>query len=158
MTKKSQSRLERDQLQKNLQQPNQCWDDLNGIYNNCQAALTTMTARIVAIYKTEGLVSFIENKAEVAQLLRGLRQDRNEFQAELTAIQQLHAGKTGGSEESYLDRESLEIFENYRNWHARFEAVFVPTVERLVAEVADIGQRIAAAKIEQNTTNEEVTA
>jgi hypothetical protein len=159
MTKKSQSRLERDAAEKNAQQPNQCWDDLKGIYNTCQAALTTMTSRIVDIYNTNGLAHFIENKAEIAQLLRGLRQDRKEFQDELTAIYKLHADKFGGSVESYLDRESLEIFESYRNWQAKFEAVYVPTVERLVAEVAAVGDRIVKMKAAQtNTDQEEVQA
>jgi sulfur relay (sulfurtransferase) DsrC/TusE family protein len=158
MTKKSQNRLARDaaQAQSANSEPNRCWDELNGIYNKCQTAITDMEQRVIALYSVEGLAKYLDHRTEVVALLRGLRNDKDEFQRELTEIHSKHADRSGGSEESYLDRESLEIFENYRNWYAKFEAVFVPTVEHLIAHITAVGQKIVAIKTaEQAQTNQE---
>lgn len=163
MTKKSQARMERDMREKaltNEKLENRCWDDLRDIHAKCQMALNNIVSRVTSLYSIEGLGGLITNRAEVAVQLRGLAADRTEFQNELNAILSLHSGRTGGSEDSYMNREALDIFESYRNWQAKFEAVFVPTVEQLIAVVAEVGQRIANQKNQETPTHqpEAVTA
>ncbi len=158
MTQKSDARKARDAHEKLMKQEpieNQCWDDLKNIYTKCQIGLNNTVQRVTALYSIEGLGAAVPNRQEVAVQLRGLARDRDEFQKELSAIYSLHADRSGGSEDSYLNRESLDIFESYRNWQSKFEAVFVPTVEQLIAVVAEIGARYVQS---QQTTETEAVS
>ena len=159
MTQKSHARQLRDAQQKTLESQkmeNRCWDDLLNIHSKCQIGLNNVVSRITALYSIDGLGAMIPNRAEVAVQLRGLAKDRDEFQQELNDIYQLHKDKIGGSDDSYLNRQALDIFESYRNWQAKYEGVLLPNVEQLIAIVAGIAQSLPNKPVQ--TTEQTVEA
>lgn len=135
MTKKSQSRVSRDEYEKAHKTGSTCWSDLNNIYNACYSAVNNAKARINELYKMDHVRPFLDNSVEIAINIRGVVDDSRRLLESLELIHAKHAVKEGGAEPETQDLiESLQLSGEYEQWQSHLELSLLPTVEYLIAE------------------------
>lgn len=145
MTKKSAGRLARDAKEKEferLKETNTCWDELKQIGSNCADMMVTTNSQLAAIYKTEGLINFLDNPTEVKTMLRGLSQDLTQFNTDLSRIFSAHKERSGGFKDEEDFAASITIFEEYHAFQTRYESVVSPTVNYLLEQAAIAEKKI----------------
>lgn len=162
MTKKSQSRISRDEYEKAHKTGSTCWNDLNNIYNACFNAVTNAKARINELYTLNHVRPFLDNSVEIAINIRGVVDDSRRLLESLEVIHAKHATKEGGAEVDTNDLiESLQLSGEYEQWQSHLELALLPTVEYLIAEFTTAHTRFlmkeSLAKAE-TTSNEEAPA
>lgn len=153
MTKKSASRLARDKAKKDLI-GNSCWDDLNGIYNECARLLHSHTA--IANYAGDrDLHRFLGDPTLTVANLRSLTKDLQQMAVELAQIKKQHEGKTGGSSNPDEVMSTFSIYEMYNLFTERHNAVLMPTVYQILEEFGEAEKRRNAYRAAQAPTDAE---
>jgi len=165
MTKKSASRLARDQAQANNQRHmanntsykgekealknNTCWDDLNGIYTGVVQMLATH-ASISQLANNKELIGAIVNKTALIENIRSLANDLREMHNRLNGIYSLHKDKTGGSNDPDVVFSTITIAEQYNKLMEDHEGVIAPTAYYIL-EQFDQAEKILMAAQRVNT-------
>ena len=143
MTKKSFTRQQRDakdMLDKTLP-PNQCWDELNGIYD--AAKLTLQQHNMVATYKNSPeVLKHLENPASTVNNLRVLGKDIQQLSVELTEIHNKHKDKTGGSKNIDDVMRTIELGSEYQTLLQKHDAVVMPTALKVLEDFAAAEQKV----------------
>lgn len=157
MTQKSMARRQRDQAAETHKTGSTCWDDLTNIHSACLYSINNAAARLDGLYSTPGIKEHIHNGKEIAINLRGVIDDRSRLLARLNAIQQKHAGKTGGVTEEDPDAlvQSMRLVGEYEEWNSHVEMAFLPSVEYLVSEFSNAYQRLLTATAIQEAKDKE---
>ena len=132
MTKKSANRLARDKIKKDLHD-NQCWDDLNNMYTN-MLQLISQHANISTLAQRKDIIACVENKETLIMNIRALSNDLRTMNEDLVKIKALHEGKTGGSQDPDEVFSSINIFEHYRLFMERHDAVIMPTALHIIEQ------------------------
>lgn len=176
MTKKSYARMQRDQLKKNsaemlkasgidisdcsseedsmekLLENNTTWDDLKELYQKSAEQLTGNYQVLIDLFKTPGLIPYLEQDEyrETLILFKGIQKDFEQLSSVLRLIYDRHAQRTGGAKTEDEFIESINIFEDYSNYTARYNALISPTFTTIVdrAGIA-LGKINEAVKAEQ---------
>jgi len=140
MTKKSSARLARDAMEKKKERSkielkdNNCWGDLNDIYQKNGQMLMAHTA-LASVAQDKELLECIPDKATIVDLIRGLARDTVQLSVELKEIYSNHADKTGGSQDANEVMRSIQIAEHYNLWVERYSAVIMPTVYQITEQL-----------------------
>lgn len=145
MTKKSQARLARDAYKNSAE--NNCWDSLNEIHGACVTSITEANNNLVAVYGVDGVIATIPDKVNVKIAMKGLTQDLSGFSTELAGIHALHSDRTGGFKDQDDFILSIGIFEKYKDYQMRYDALILPNAEFLLEQAGlafNALQRIAA--------------
>lgn len=146
MTKKSQGRLARDEMQKQHKAGSTCWSDLENIYTACNNAVVNAKQKIHDLYSEKYVRPFLENHKEIAVNLRGITDDGNRLLESLNSIRAKHIDKKGGAEvDSQELIESLQLSSEYEQWQSQLELAFLPTVEYLISEFSAAHNRYLTA-------------
>ena len=134
MTKKSAARLMKDAAKaeanrrnKEGQPENTCWTDLENIYMNTVALLSSHT-RLASLAQDKELIGYVADKVTLIGLIKSLSSDLNTMSGELKQIHDQHAGKTGGGVDGDEVMESITIYEQYNLFMERHDGVIMPTV------------------------------
>lgn len=144
MTKKSAARLARDA---NIKECNTCWDDLNNIYDTCLVGINNAVVRLSDLYKDVSVRPFLENKKEIAILLRGVGKDKKELAARLETIHEKHMDKTGGmtkQDRESFDMLSLNLANDYNEWNTVMQTAFIPNIDYLIMQYGLAAEKMMA--------------
>lgn len=148
MTKKSLARLARDAEKKRTQdqlKKNNCWDDLNNIYQECCNLLGAHT-HLAGLAQNKEVIAKVGDKETLTRNLRMLAQDLGNLKSELLQIRATHEGKTGGSNDPDVVFSTIEVFERYNLFMERHEAVVMPTVYHILEQFKQAEDAVAAEK------------
>lgn len=151
MTKKSHARLQRDaEAKKNgegkisMQQRvgknakinplNNCWDDLNTIYESC-AQLIFQHVHLASYLRNQPLMCEVVNRDQLVANIQLLSNDLGKLRDELTEINNQHNTKSGGSQDPDEVMFTITIYEQYQLFMQRHDAVVMPTVYHIVEQL-----------------------
>ena len=124
MTKKSEGRLARDEIKKN----NRMWDELEEQYQSIVSSLRGPHDEMIKLYAEPLIYQSVPNKQETANAFRALSSDLRSFNADLTSIHNLHAGRTGGVKNDADEDMGAVVYEAYVGFNTRYHAVIMPSI------------------------------
>lgn len=136
MTKKSSARLARDAQKKHAKETaklNNCWDDLNGIYQSCVGLMQSHSGISVCASNPE-IIMAVEDKETLVSNINMLSNDLVKLNEELAELHKLHMDKSGGTEDPNEVMHSIGIFEQYNLFMERHDAVVMPTVTYILEQ------------------------
>lgn len=167
MTKKSPSRIERDNqkvppnahnphkanveivdpvaIRERAMQNNHCWDDLLGLHQRSAESLYVANSTLAESLGDKSIYPYFEHGREVEIAIRGITSDILSLSQELSNIYDLHKDRKGGfTHDDDLNR-SIEIFQLYTAFHARYNETIIPNAT-MIAEAVQvaINRKIAA--------------
>ena len=148
MTKKSSARLQRDAAkarEKAQLLNNTCWDDLNQTYTQC-VLLLQQHVGIAQLARETELIKFLADPVMATANIKSLGQDLRQLSGELAKLKELHAEKTGGSQDPEEVMYSIQIFEQYNLFMERHQAVVVPTALHILEQFNQAEQALAKFK------------
>ena len=152
MTKKSVARQTRDALKKEKVdhlKTNTIWDDLNGTYLACAAALA-QHAGIAAMLQRKEVFPYLADYKVTVTNIQAVTADIVKLNEELKEIHAQHATKSGGSEDPNDVIYSFQIFEQYSLFLQRHDAVIMPCVNHILEDFNTAEQRFAEAHTERS--------
>lgn len=119
---------------------NRCWDELEGIYQSCAAALIQHTV-ISQLASDHELLMCLDNPTLVAQNIRSLGQDLRTMEQELQTIHAQHAGKALGAQDGDEMMLAFTISEQYHLFMERHNGVLMPTVYEILEHFSAAEQK-----------------
>lgn len=134
MTKKSLNRQMRDKQKVDEAanfDNNQCWDDLNAIYND-SARMLHQHSSITGFLRNTELMKHVTDISLLSRLGKQLAADLSYTNEELAALHALHKDKTGSAEEMEILLQCLEIYQRYVVFIDKHKLVLEPTFLRMV--------------------------
>jgi len=178
MTKKSTGRQARDLAEKNQKLAaqaakqreadmraeiasgnNTCWDDLNGIYGDCNALLLKHISLGRELNDKE-LLACVEDTSSLVLKIRSLAADLRQLTSELKEIYTQHAGKTGGVSDPDLLMQTYAIFEQYNLFRERHDSCILPTAYHILEQIQLAENKLMTKKREalaaESATNPDV--
>ena len=150
MTRKSSARINRDKHQQRIDearkkmQTNSCWDDLNGIHASCTGLLASHSATATVLRNKE-LMAFVTDVPALIDASRSLARDLGTMHEELKKLGELHAGKTGGTDDPDELIYSIQIHEQYALFMERHEGVVMPTAATILDLIGEAERRQTVA-------------
>lgn len=156
MTKKSQSRIQRDIAKKELEdlkKNNNAWDDLQVIYINSKNQISVIGQEIINLFSIKEIYNYLENRELTANMIRCLSQDITSVTNDLEAIYSSHKDKTGQwvDEDDFIS--SLSIFEAYTALQARVEGTILPNIVELTKQFDNAVETIKKDSQSSNEVN-----
>lgn len=181
MTKKSLARQRRDAIKKELKKDpttaaleddgleqavevvesffndNKSWDDLEQLYQQLARQLATNYSQLIELYKTPGLISFLEQSQykETLILFKGIGKDFDALSKTLVAIHDRHKEYKGGTTDEAEFALSLEIFEAYENYSVRYDSIITPNFNIIVERAGFALEKINQAVQQERKKAEE---
>lgn len=123
-TVKAQQRVNR--MAGNDQSPPK-WEDLAELRNGCVETMLTITALQEGLQE---VMPFVADQQYLNTMLSTMVQDATAMHAELTAIGQMFAGRTGEVDADFI-MDYFNIAEAFQTWMTRFEGGLQPTYNAL---------------------------
>lgn len=113
---------------------NTSWDDLNELYNSSANRLVANYNELIQLFKTPGLLMFLENEEykETKILFEGIGRDFDQLSSALKLIHDRHKDYKGAAKDQDEMLLSIEIFEAYGNYTVRYDAIITPTFNTIV--------------------------
>ena len=151
MTQKSEARKARDAEAKaktDHYKNNNCWDELNGIYEKCGHALIGVARLLSSVNEIPEITSYFDPRdaGTTISALNALRSDLNTFTTELAGIGNLHRHLKGGARDEDSFIQMTGIYDSYTNFQARYSQIIDPNFY-IVSEQVNIAlQRMEAAQ------------
>lgn len=139
MTKKSQARLERDQIAK-AAKDNHCWDELHITHASIANALTISNAELTNALSDTRLYKYLPHPKEVAASIRSHATDLNNFRSELNEIHDLHKNRSGGLKDPEDLAGALRVGELYYQFNSRYQSIVIPTITYLLEQFGEAGK------------------
>ena len=137
MTKKSQSRLDRDAAKKNMDEfrkTSNTWNDLEDIYVQCRSMATGITNQISQMFSVDKIGNFLPDAKMSSDLIRCLSSDIQQVTNELDEIHSKHADRKGGCVNDDEFISSLTFIEAYNAFQVKFDGVIMPNVKILTEQ------------------------
>lgn len=180
MTKKSMARQKRDLASKeitrlrNTETPgeddnvfkeldtffenNTSWDDLSELYNNLAKRLVVNYEELIRLFKTPGLIMFLENEEfkETKILFEGIGRDFDQLSNALKLIHNRHKDYSGAAKNQDEMLLSIEIFEAYSNYTIRYDAIITPTYNTIVERAGKALGKINEAVVQEEKRHEDL--
>lgn len=155
MTKKSAARQARDEAEKNLKE-NQCWDQLNQIYEGAKRLLAQHTM-IHTLGREKNLIACLRDPSDTANSIRILANDLGNMNNRLKAIHDKHASKTGSGESPDEVLVSIGIAQEYSDLMEAHTSVIQPIAmkiledfdysEKRLASLANVSEEVQSQKV-----------
>lgn len=136
MTKKSMARQMRDEEQKAQEQKaknNNCWSDVEGIYQSTKQLLGQHTM-IRSLGQSKHLLPLLTNPAETATNIRILAKDLQSLNERIEANHQKHDGRTGNALTPDEMATTIEIFQEYQDIVEIHNGAVLPTAYKIVED------------------------
>lgn len=128
---------------------NNCWDELQGVYNNCKALLFQYVTLLQHAGDPSLRPFFTAALAQAAaRLIRIVSADLSQLSGELNKIAAQHEGKTGGAKTMEEMAASLQFWEQYQLFIERHSGVVSPSVNELL-EVINQVEAMRDAKVRE---------
>jgi hypothetical protein len=144
MTKKSQSRVARDNAEKSLQ--NTCvWDDVRGINQHCYSLLSSHLS-LQALIQNEELRGAIKDISLFEKNIVVLSKDLTSLTEELNGLSALHKDKTGGATTPDEHMLGISIYEKYYMFMERHSNVVMPNVLHLLDQLHEAERIVTESK------------
>lgn len=161
MTKKSASRVQRDEFKKD----NTAWEDLRNLYLTNQSALNTIVTSVKSFFEVKDIGLFIPmgERKYASEVIDALAEDVKNFQTRLNEIYDQHKSMNGKFDFNDTDYVRLiSLGDQYVNFTQDFQTVLDPMYKQALGIMASIEQNIARIVAQedmnkQNNTSEEIT-
>lgn len=132
------------------QQKNTCWDDLTAVYRECTSLLFqhTMVSQLLG---DKDLLSYLSDPITFNLNVKQFAADLGQMNVELQALYALHNTKVGGTEDRDELMHSINLYEQYRLWMERHDAVVKPVVMQILEQTnaAELARNAANAQAAQ---------
>jgi hypothetical protein len=128
------------------QQKNTCWDDLTGVYRECTSLLFQHTM-ISQLLTDKDLLQYLDDHNTFNLNVKQFAADLGQMNVELQNLHALHADKVGGTDDQDQLIHSINIYEQYRLWMERHDAVVKPVVMQIL-------EQTNAAELKRNAANQ----
>lgn len=144
MTKKSQSRLDRDRAQKDLQNTS-VWDDVTNVSHKCYQLLRSHVGLQSLIQNAE-LRGAIKDISLFEKNIVVLSKDLESLREELDILTAEHSGKTGKASTPDEHMQGISIYEKYLMFIERHQNVVMPGVTHILDQFHEAEQILSEAK------------
>lgn len=138
---------------------NTCWDDLTSVYRECARMLFqhTMVSQVLG---DKSLLAYLDDHETFNLNVKQFAADLGQMNVELQRLFGLHSAKTGGSEDPNEVYHSIEIFEQYKLWMERHDAVVKPVVMQILEQTnaAELKRAAVMQAAEQTVAQEMLDA
>lgn len=126
------------------------WEQLRDTYEALASGLVSYAHEVNNVSQHPTVVKYCQDMHELIILVNSLKRDISTFTTELVGIHDLHKDKTGDirTEEDLI--KSFNIYDNYTTYNQRFNAVLIPTFQKLT-EIAMEAERVRM-ETEKNIT------
>jgi hypothetical protein len=130
------------------------WEQLKDTYEALAMGLVGFAHEVNNVSQHPTVAKYCQDTHELAILVNSLKRDISTFTTELVGIHDLHKDKTGDirTEEDLI--KSFNIYDNYTTYNQRFNAVLIPTFQKLT-EIAMEAERVRT-EAERNNANGDV--
>jgi hypothetical protein len=132
------------------EQKNTCWDDLTGVYRECTQLLFQHTM-ISQLLGDKDLLQYLEDPVTFNLNVKQFAADLGQINVELQNLHALHADKVGGTDDQDQLLHSINIYEQYRLWMERHDAVIKPVVMQIL-------EQTNAAELKRMAANQKAAA
>lgn len=156
MTKKSASRQMRDKMKKDLKD-NKCWDDLNNMYFS-MLQLISQHANISLLAQRKDIIAMVDDKETLTINIKSLANDLRTMNDDLSKIKAMHEGKSGGSQDPDEVFNSITIYEHYRLFMERHDAVIMPTALYIIEQFDQAERKLIDANKEKELKDPNVVS
>ena len=161
MTQKSHARKMRDKKKNDAASyinTNKCWDELNSMYSS-MCGLLASHANLSIFASNKELVANVIDRDLLATNIRILARDLEVLNLDLSKIHNLHANKSGGTDNPDELMNTIGIFEQYNLFMERHDAVVMPTAYHLIEQFNQAEQiMLAADRVDQNLKDPNVVS
>jgi hypothetical protein len=134
------------------------WDELIALYTNCLQGLQMYTG-ISGLKDRRDLFEAMSpaSRGRYIATMTQFSQDLKAYDQDLTAIRNLHAGKTGGENDYQLVMQSIQISEQYENFKVQAESVLTQSYLQLVELIQEAEATLAAQNNDVNLITDVVS-
>jgi hypothetical protein len=132
------------------EQKNTCWDDLTGVYHECTSLLFQHTM-ISQLLGDKDLLQYLDDPVMFNLNVKLFAADLGQINVELQNLRALHADKVGGTDDQDQLIHSISIYEQYRLWMERHDAVIKPVVMQIL-------EQTNAAELKRMAANQKAAA
>ena len=142
---------------------NTAWKDLKDLYTKHAQLIANTLSQLISLYKTPALIDFLEKDEfkENKILFTSVQKDIEVMSDRLVSIYNKHKDKpTEGVSTEEEFNESLLIFEEYKDFADKFNAIVMPTYQTLVekagialGKVKLASDAVIASKAQDSSSN-----
>lgn len=112
---------------------NTCWDDANQSKELTRRALGQVAGMVQEIIGDKTILPFMENQSEYLSRVKSVTDDVNQLVADYELGAQMHAGKTGGSNDPDDVIVALQASELYHQINTKVASVVFPMLSTIAA-------------------------
>lgn len=157
MTKKSQSRLDRDAAAKKYEEDkknNKAWDELKNIHSQILGVIINISTELTNMFSIPEINKFLSNSAESSNLIRCISDDSKQISKRLAELFITHKDKSGGwnTDQEFFD--TIAIFEQYNSINSEINGLIIPNFEILSRHYAEAVARAEKIVAEEKASRE----
>lgn len=118
--------------------PSASWDTLTELYQSCAAYIVGPGA-LSPYLRDRELCAKVKDQTKLVNNVQILSRDIKTYGERLMALYSRHKNKTGPVKDADDHMRLFQIFEEYVKWCSSYEAVVIPSVETVFAQLIEAG-------------------